>query len=400
MRNGAKFRIGSSPDADIQLRDPTASAWAADWNGEHLEAAVDAPSFRILDLDARYSAWPEKWRVSIGESVLEWCEEDSAPQLPATPSGTKSWRTFTPEGSKTLWGVRKAAETPLSVYLCGETGTGKEVLAHLLHAWSPRVGAPFIPLHCGALPASLAESELFGHVKGSFTGAHRDRPGALLQAHGGTLFLDEIGDLSLELQVKLLRFLEDGEIRPVGSDRTTRADVRIVCATHHRLDSLVAEGKFRQDLYYRIASVTVEIPPLRTRPRDVAALADSFAKEFGKSLTPRAKLRLQAHTWPGNVRELRHAIERAVGFSGAGVEILPEDAFSFLYEGEKGLQAAAPTGCLTLEEMEREMLVRALRLTSGNRGEAAKILGIARSTLFEMLKRHRIQGPRRPILVA
>src|SRR3954467_3600220 len=172
--------------------------------------------------------------------------------------------------------ARKAAATPLSIYLAGETGTGKEVLAHLLHAWSQRAPGPFGPVHGGALPLSLAESELFGHVKGAFTGAVQSRPGALMQAHGGTLFLDEIGDLPLDIQVKLLRFLENGEIRPVGADRASRADVRIVCATHHPLHKLVEEGKFRRDLYYRLASVTIEIPSLRARPDDIHMLATKF----------------------------------------------------------------------------------------------------------------------------
>src|SRR6185437_13187356 len=183
-----------------------------------------------------------------------------------------------------------------------ETGTGKEVLAHLLHAWSARASGPFVPINCGALPLSLAESELFGHVKGAFTGAANQRPGALMQAHGGTLFLDEIGDLPLDIQVKLLRFLENGEIRPVGADRPSRADVRLICATHHPLQKLVEEGKFRRDLYYRLASVTLEIPSLRSRPEDVEMLARKFATELGKTISTQALLRLQVHSWPGNVR--------------------------------------------------------------------------------------------------
>src|SRR6185437_7560722 len=184
-----------------------------------------------------------------------------------------------------------------------ETGTGKEVIAQLLHAWSERVAGPFVPLHCGALALSLAESELFGHVKGAFTGASQHRPGALMQAHGGTLFLDEIGDLPLDIQVKLLRFLENGEIRPVGADRPSRVDVRLLCATHHPLWKLVEEGKFRRDLFYRLASITIEIPSLRSRPEDIELLARRFAQELGKTLSNRAILRLQAHAWPGNVRE-------------------------------------------------------------------------------------------------
>jgi transcriptional regulator with PAS, ATPase and Fis domain len=295
--------------------------------------------------------------------------------------------------------AKKAALTPLSLYLAGETGTGKEVLAHLIHAWSPRKSGSFVPIHCGALPLSLAESELFGHVKGAFTGAVQHRPGALMQAHGGTLFLDEIGDLPLDIQVKLLRFLENGEIRPVGADRPSRADVRILCATHHPLTQLVAEGKFRQDLYYRLASVTLKIPTLRSRPEDIEMLASQLTRELGRNLSEPALLRLQAHSWPGNVRELRHAIERASGLADPFCSTLGQEAFTFLLTPESGLELSSPalhTPVLSLSEMERVLLLKALKLAHGNRTQTAKILGVARSTLFEMLKRHRIIGPRGP----
>jgi transcriptional regulator with PAS, ATPase and Fis domain len=218
-----------------------------------------------------------------------------------------------------------------------------------------------------------------------------------MQAHNGTLFLDEVGDLPLDIQVKLLRFLENGEIRPVGADRPSRADVRLLCATHHPLKKLVEEGKFRRDLYYRLASVTIEIPSLRTRPDDIRMLAIRFASDLSRTLSERALLRLQAHRWPGNVRELRHAIERASGLAGPFVPVLDEECFEFLLTPENitetpGLELGA--AILTLEEMERVMLLKALRLAYGNRAKAAKILGVARSTLFEMLKRHRIRGPK------
>ncbi len=294
--------------------------------------------------------------------------------------------------------TKKAAHTPLSIYLAGETGTGKEVLAHLIHAWSSRSSGPFVPLHCGALPLSLAESELFGHVKGSFTGAVQHRSGALMQAHNGTLFLDEVGDLPLDIQVKLLRFLENGEIRSVGADRSARADVRLICATHHPLVKLVEEGKFRRDLYFRLASISLPIPSLRSRMEDIELLAKKFAADLAKTLSPRALLRLKAHHWPGNVRELRHAIERASGLSDTFSPLLGEDSFQFLLTSENithtpELELGASV--LSLQEMERVLILKALKLSQGNRAQAAKILGIARSTLFEMLKRHKIQGPRK-----
>jgi transcriptional regulator with PAS, ATPase and Fis domain len=234
-------------------------------------------------------------------------------------------------------------------------------------------------------------------VKGAFTGAAGHRPGALMQAHGGTLFLDEIGDLPLDIQVKLLRFLENGEIRPVGADRPSRADARLLCATHQSLAQLVEDGKFRRDLYYRIASVTIEIPTLRSRPEDVEMLARQFSTDLSRTISSRAMLRLQAHTWPGNVRELRHAIERASGLAGPFTPILGEEAFEFLLTPDNitrspELELGAPV--LSLHEMERVLMLKALKLAKGNRANAAKILGVARSTLFEMLKRHKIAGPK------
>jgi transcriptional regulator with PAS, ATPase and Fis domain len=335
--------------------------------------------------------------LTVGESKLVLERSQDYASLPAQPHGIRPWLTTSDSGRKLLWTAKKAASTPLSLYLAGETGTGKEVIAQLLHDWSDRASGPFIPLHCGALPLSLAESELFGHVKGAFTGAIQQRPGALMQAHGGTLFLDEIGDLPLDIQVKLLRFLENGEIRPVGADQSTRVDVRLICATHHPLRQLVEEGKFRRDLYYRIASVTLEIPSLRSRPKDIEMLSARFAAELGKTISPRAMLRLQAHSWPGNVRELRHAIERASGLAGVFQPILVEESFDFLLTEDaihESPELEIGCGILTLDEMERHMLLKALKLASGNRRNAAKILGIARSTLFEKLKRHHIHGPR------
>jgi two-component system response regulator HydG len=235
---------------------------------------------------------------------------------------------------------------------------------------------------------------LFGHVKGSFTGAVKDRPGALLQAHGGTLFLDEVGDLPLELQVKLLRFLENGEIKPVGSDRTLFADARIVCATHKPLLQLVKDGKFRQDLYFRLASIPIEIPNLRSRPEDIRMLALQFSKAHGKMLTEGTVRRLQMHAWPGNVRELRHAVERACGLAGVKEKIIHAKDFDFLQAQSQTVAELQVSGAdiYSLKVMEKILIKRALKFSRGNRGEAAKILGIARSTLFERMKKHRITG--------
>jgi transcriptional regulator with PAS, ATPase and Fis domain len=393
--------VGNDPQMDIPLRDPLAGAlsFQLQRNGEKsfwLKAHEEAPEIRLGDIRVRQAEIPVGQSLRIGETVLKIIPHESDLHLPVQPSGIPHWLTQAQSGRDTLWMARKAASTGLAIYLAGETGVGKEVLARLVHAWSERASGPFIPIHCGALPISLAESELFGHTKGAFTGAHRQRPGAFSQAHGGTLFLDEIGDLSLELQVKLLRFLENGEIRPVGSDELYHADARIVCATHKPLERLVQEGKFRQDLFYRLASVTISIPSLRERPEDVEMLARKYAQDLKRTLSPKALLRLQAYHWPGNVRELRHTLERASGLAGEFHRELTENDFEFLLTPQNVLESPSLEigAVLTLHEMERVMLLKALKISRGNRNVAAKILGVARSTLFDMLKRHRIQGPR------
>ena len=397
--------LGRGEGATIALRDPTVGPEAAllwlnpaeEGGAYWLRVPEGAAAARLGDISVREACLPPGLPLALGETRIVLEREPETESLPEQPQGLRPWLTCSNTGRKTLWLTKKAAATPLSLYLAGETGTGKEVLAHLAHAWSERASGPFVPLHCAALPLALIESELFGHVKGAFTGAVHQRPGALMQAHGGTLFLDEIGDLPMDIQVKLLRFLENGEIRPVGADRLSRADVRLVCATHKPLLKLVDEGKFRRDLYYRLASVTIEIPSLRSRPEDTEMLATRFGTELKRSLTPRALLRLQAHSWPGNVRELRHAIERASGLAGPFVSLLDEEAFEFLLTPENVMRSPAlelGLPVLSLEEMERVMILKALRLARGNRSDAARILGIARSTLFEMLKRHKIRGPR------
>lgn len=303
-----------------------------------------------------------------------------------------SWFTASPRGEDTLRLVNRVAKTGLSVYLAGETGVGKEVLAHLIHTESSRADGPFVPLHCAALPLTIAESELFGHVRGAFTGAVSGRPGALLQANGGTLFLDEVADLPLEIQVKLLRFLECGEIRPVGADRIVYSNVRLICATHQDLSACVENGRFRRDLYYRLASVQISIPALRERREDIVLLARHFGKLHQRDLSRSAIRRLCEHPWHGNVRELKHAIERAASLAPPDEERLREGHFDFL--ARRGPSPIDEAPIVRLAEMEKTMILRALRAFRGNRGLAADALGIARSTLFVMLRRHGLEDAR------
>ncbi|MFN7683804.1 MAG: sigma-54 interaction domain-containing protein [Oligoflexia bacterium] len=410
--------LGRDPMAPAPIKDATLPPRAGELHVAQdlsvwMKAAEGAPAFALGDLEAREARLLEDVKIRWGESSLRLHSTPSQSEGPSAiqsldrlphphheklappPSGVKPWQTVSPSGRRLLSDARKAARTPLALYLEGETGTGKEVLAHLLHAWSDRASGPFVPLNCAALNLSLVESELFGHVKGAFTGAHHHRAGALMQAHNGTLFLDEIGDLSADVQVKLLRFLENGEIRHVGSDSLSRASVRILCATHKPLATLVASGHFRRDLYYRLASVTLVIPPLRERPDDIEALAKQFAREFKKQISPQAITRLKSYSWPGNVRELRHAIERACALAGEFTLVLSSDSLEFLIESASidGIHAGpAPTGLpfLNIREMEKHLLIKALKATEGNRTEAARLLGVARSTLFEMLKRYQI----------
>lgn len=393
-------RIGRDPESDFVLRDFAAAPRAAELTTREgrpwIVAVQGAPALRLGDWKVREAELPLGARVSIGETQLEVTRLEESRENDF-PSGVRPWLSVDAKGRELLNLARKTAATPLAIYLQGDTGTGKEVLAELIHRWSPRAQGPFVPLHCAALPLSLAESELFGHVKGAFTGASSSRLGALLQAHTGTLFLDEVGDLPADIQVKLLRFLENGELRPVGSDRTVVSDVRILCATHQDLEKLVEEGKFRRDLFYRLASVTLKIPALRDRPADIAHLAEGFALKLGRTISDQATLRLQAHAWPGNVRELRHAIERACGLAPEGPPVLGEAQFAFLTEAQATSDRVVGdlgSAALSLKEMERLLVLKAMRLSGGNRNDAAQLLGCARSTLFLMLKRHQIAGPR------
>ncbi|AKU91159.1 sigma-54 interaction domain-containing protein [Vulgatibacter incomptus] len=307
------------------------------------------------------------------------------------------------------------SEAPVMVR--GETGTGKEVIARTLHANGPRAGKPFVAVNVAALPAELLESELFGHGKGAFTGAAASRRGLFEEANEGTLFLDEIGEMALPLQAKLLRALQDGEVRRVGENRSFAVDARIVCATHRDLASRVAAGQFREDLYFRLKVLTLNVPPLRERPEDVLPLALQFLGEEKRPLTgftEAAKARLLAHSWPGNVRELQNAVKHGAALAqGALVDRddLPEDLESSDrtpsaargQDDADALQAADGRGAVregttldrggpsehelrSLAEVEREHILRVLDACGGSQAEAARVLGIARNTLWRKLR--------------
>jgi transcriptional regulator with GAF, ATPase, and Fis domain len=312
-------------------------------------------------------------------------------------------RTRSPAMRRFVELAKQVAPTPLSVLIRGETGTGKELAARALHEWSDRAGRPFVSINCAAIPESLVESELFGHRKGAFSGAVRDRAGRFVAANGGTLFLDEIGDMPLVAQAKLLRALQEGRFEPVGSDETVRVDVRVIAASHVDLEAAIRERRFRDDLFYRLAAVPLTLPPLRERPEDVVALAEDRLRELATTtgrgrwrLSPEARTHLVERAWPGNVRELLHTIERATVLVPSGT-IEVEHLCSRVFEPAPAV-ASGPTPTdatiLPFAEAERRLLLRALELAGGKiygDGGAARLLHLKPTTLQAKLKKHGIR---------
>ncbi len=295
-----------------------------------------------------------------------------------------------PEMMRVCRTVERVATTDATVLLLGESGTGKEILARDLHAKSARRGQRFVAINCAAIPENLLESELFGYEKGAFTGAVKQTIGKIETAHKGTLFLDEIGDLPGALQAKLLRFLQERVIERVGGRDEIAVDVRIVCATHRDLKDLIAQGRFREDLYYRLAEISVEIPPLRRRQGDAALLAHAFVRRFAAehhrgslSLRPDALAAIEAHPWPGNVRELENCVKRAV-IMADGAALAPAD-FGLAGGDEAG--RAVPNLRQVREEAEKQAIVRVLGRVNGNVSKAAELLGVSRPTLYDLMER-------------
>ena len=290
--------------------------------------------------------------------------------------------------------VRLVGPTKTTVLLTGETGTGKELFAHAIHQNSERKNAPFVPVHCAALPANLLESELFGHEKGAFTGANEKRIGRFESANGGTLFLDEIGEIDASTQVKLLRFLESKTIERIGSSKSLDLDVRLVCATNRNLLEMSQAGEFREDLYYRLNVVSIELPPLRKRGDDIMLLLNHFLHTFSEENSFQYPLLsadtisiLQNYSWPGNIRELRNFAENLVVLK-RGQEITPQDLdprFTTVLSSENSVSSGKPS--LSKEENEKNLLRNALLEAHGNRTKAADLLGISRRTLHRKLER-------------
>ncbi|MCA9413665.1 MAG: sigma-54-dependent Fis family transcriptional regulator [Candidatus Omnitrophica bacterium] len=290
--------------------------------------------------------------------------------------------------------VKQVAERDTTVLLRGESGTGKERVARLLHSLSPRKDRPMVAVHCGALTETLLESELFGHEKGSFTGAHERRAGRFERAQGGTLFLDEIGDISLSVQVKLLRVLQEKKFERVGGSDTLTADVRIVAATHRHLEEMIKEGTFREDLFYRLSVFPIELPPLRNRKEDIPILAQSFLAKFGKgrvTLGKRAEKALASYAWPGNVRELENLMERATILcpeGEVGLEHLPPGLSHGLSSQVVSGDFQLPEEGLVMDELEKSLILQALERSKGNKSSAAGLLGLTRRQLYTRLEKY------------
>jgi DNA-binding NtrC family response regulator len=385
VAEGETVVVGSGEDAGIRVFDAAVSA-------RHCALTVQGGELAIRDLDSKNGTFVGGARVEsarlgsgssfvLGRAVMSCTEASRAiaaadgdvQPLPGVVGGSLAMRRVARE-------IRRLVDLKGPVLLRGETGSGKDVIARALHALGNRRGRPFVPLNVGTLPRELADAELFGHERGAYTGAHGSRDGAFVQAHGGTLFLDEIAELSLDLQVKLLRVLEDGEVRPLGGRARRTVDVRVVSATWAPLHRRVAEGLFRQDLYQRLAVFVVDVPPLRERRADIPALASRFLDDFVAELGPRelgsgALAKLASYGWPGNVRELRNVLYRAAASSGRRI-------------GGGDIAASleivlAPDRASVSPEQARA----AVTSHGGNVSAAARQLGVARSTFRDLLGR-------------
>jgi DNA-binding NtrC family response regulator len=296
--------------------------------------------------------------------------------------------------------VRKVADTDSTVLITGESGTGKELIARALHYLSPRSERMLVPINCSAIPAELLESELFGHVKGAFTGAHAARAGKFEAAHNGTIFLDEIAEMSPPLQAKLLRVLQEKSVTPVGGNRAIQVDARVITATNRDLEEEISEGRFRSDLYFRLNVIPIRIPPLRDRRDDIPLLVEHFVGKYNRDkgralegVRPESLEILRRYTWPGNVRELENLIERIVVLKGSGW-LEPSDIPEKIRRAERFLENAIPvlgdTGLdikSATEDFENALIRQALHLSGGNKNRAATLLGLKRTTFVEMLKR-------------
>ena len=366
------------------------------------ELAVEAMKSGADDYIAKGRLQIDELEMRIARALRQQkleTENIALKQQLTTRFGLENIIGHTPEMHEVFELVRAVAPARTTVLITGESGTGKELIAKAIHALSPRRNSPLVTVHCAALSATLLESELFGHERGAFTGAHERRVGRFEQAQGGTLFLDEIGEIDQATQVKLLRFLGERTFERVGSNKTLTADVRLITATNRGLADQVKEGSFREDLFFRLRVVEIRMPPLRDRKGDIPLLAQSFVKEFAEENAKKVQVierdamdALMSYSWPGNVRELRTAIEHAVVLcrgDAIGARDLPHNIRSGV--GERLSKATFTSGDLTVREAEKQLIVRALKETNGNRSAAAKKIGMSRRTLHRKLHTYQLE---------
>ncbi|HYH95211.1 sigma 54-interacting transcriptional regulator [Hyalangium sp.] len=398
--SGESFTIGKEPSSTIVVQDRFISS-------RHLKVTRKEGLFHVVDLNSTNGTFLGSARIFEVEVPLNTTLRVGETEIILEPlSQGRQDSSFhgiignDPSVRNLVELIGRVAPSSAAVAILGESGTGKELVAKALHVCSTRADKPFIPINCAAISKELIESELFGHEKGAFTGAQGSRRGAFEEAHGGTLFLDEIGELPLELQAKLLRSLENGEIKRVGASRPSHVDVRVVAATNRDLLSAAREGKFREDLYYRLCVIPLVLPPLRNRKGDLGLLADSFVRLYSPrgqtvKITPAALEKLQQHPWPGNIRELRNVVHRAL-LLRKGPKI---DASDISFDQEYSREpAGAPASHVSLdfpegmnleqmtERAQRQIIEIALRRHNNNRERVSKELGLARSTLFKRLR--------------
>ena len=390
------FCASNREEALALLRDvePDTKIIVVSGDGTHESAlrAISAGAWDVdhkpLDIDALHLIVRRAFHVrelEVQNALLQQPDSDGTLLL-----GTI--RTASPEMVKVTRTIERIAPADISVLLLGASGTGKELLARGLHNASGRRDKPFVAINCGAIPENLLESELFGHEKGAFTGAVKTTEGKIELAHGGTLFFDEVGDIPLALQVKLLRFLQERNIERIGGRKAIPVDVRVVCATHRNLSKMISEQTFRDDLYYRLAEVTVNIPPLAARTGDAILLAKHFVSKFARDMNPTIKgmstsalTAIDAWKWPGNVRELENRIKRAVIMAEG--KFVTADALDFSDGDEDDLLLNLKAA---REASDRKAIKRALARTEGNISSAAKLLGISRPTLYDLMKQYHL----------
>jgi DNA-binding NtrC family response regulator len=396
---GSTINIGSDPGCEVTIKDKFTSAF-------HCRLFRKGKAWLVTDLESTNGTFINDVKITEAEltpgatltvgRVRLRVEEKDREQEQAGQFGIVS---EDPAMQEVFEMIRRAAPTDETVLVTGESGSGKELVARAIHTQSRRASRPMVALNCSAITRDLMESELFGHEKGAFTGAQSQRKGLFEEADSGTLFLDEIGELALDLQAKLLRTLENGEVRRVGSNTPIRVDVRVIAATHRSLPKRVQEGEFREDLFYRINVIEIPLPPLRDRPKDIPVLADYFLKQTTSSVGERnldesAIERLSKYRFPGNVRELKHAITRAAIMCPEETIKADHLAFSPPTLADRVAEREIYLKGKTLREVEMDTIRQALKAHDGNQKAAASVLGIARSTLITKMEKYNI--PARP----